>query len=387
MSERYLCLHCWRSLPRERAFYRCGGCAGNDVPDWMRPAAGSLQRFERLRRPWYRRLFAEETAPTRCPKHPDAELQLFCECRYPLGERAALGRGAPLALGVAGPRSSGKTLFLVTLMDELRRREIRGRKLGIVGLDDTEERFARLSAGFFESGAKPHATPPVDEEARAWDQSSGLPAGNFAWTIAVDENRRRPPPPMLLAVNDLGGETWGLPGHVRRELFDRYLGHVGSLVFLIDGTSLAADLGKPVEDAWDEAPPPGDRGTATRQWFARVLERLGRRARRTDLALVVSKADVLWDDGVLPKTGIGKEMRPEETAIERVLFEARRRDVVVEARRRFRSVRLFAVSSLGFRPQEGDVDGKHHLLRPPAPSGVVEPVAWLLAQRLPGLRR
>ncbi len=386
MSERYLCLHCWRSLPREHAFYRCEACAGADAPDWMRRAAGSLQRFERLHRPWYRRLFSEEAAPARCPKHPDANLQLYCECRYPLDERAALGRATPLALGVAGPRSSGKTLFLVTLMDELRRREIRGRKLGIVGLDDTEERFARLSAGFFETGSKPHATPPVDEEATAWDETSGLPAGNFAWTIAVDDGRRRPAPPMLLAVNDLGGETWGLPGHVRRELFDRYLGHVGSLVFLIDGTSLAADLGKPVEDAWDDAPPPGDRGTATRQWFARVLERLGRRSHRTDLALVVSKADVLWE-GVLPRAAGDNGKGPPEKAIEKVLFEARRRDVVVEARRRFRSVRLFAVSSLGFRPQPADVDGERHLVRPAEPSGVTDPVAWLLAQRLPGLRR
>lgn len=381
---RYLCLHCWRALERPDAYFLCAAC-DDDVerPAWMRRSGGALRRLRDVRRPWWSRLFADDGGDQGpCIRHPEAPFQLFCECGYPLSERAAV-RGAPLGLGIAGPRSSGKTLLVVTMMHELHGLELAGRPLGAVGLDDTESRFHELSAGFFDHGDKPYATAPVAAEVPPWDGE--MPPGNFAWTLTVGGGRRGAPP-ALVAVNDLGGETWGLAGHERRERFDRYLGHLGSLIYLLDGSSMAADLGYEVEDAWDASPPPGDRGAKARQWFERITGRLGRRARRVDLALTVSKADSLWvhDDWEGLRPGGDEEGR--EALLERLLLDAMRRDVLIEARERFRNVRLFAVSSLGFLPDHGDVDGAGHLRRRAHPSGVTEPLVWLLGQRLPALR-
>lgn len=383
-SARYLCLHCWRALERPDAYFLCAAC-DEDVqrPAWMRRSGGALRRLRDVRRPWWSRLFADDGGDQGpCPRHPDASFQLFCQCGYPLSERAAL-RGAPLGLGIAGPRSSGKTLLVVTMMKELHGLEL-DRPLGAVGLDDTESRFHELSAGFFDHGDKPYATAPVGAEAPRWDGE--MPPGNFAWTLSVGGTRRGAPP-ALVAVNDLGGETWGLPSYERRERFDRYLGHLGSLIYLLDGSSMAADLGYVVDDAWDASPPPGDRGATARQWFGRIAERLGRRARRVDLALTVSKADSLWihDDWERLRPH-GEDDDERQALLERLLREAQRRDVLIEARQRFRDVRLFAVSSLGFLPDRGDVDGEGHLRRRAHPSGVTEPLVWLLGRRLPALR-
>lgn len=401
MSTVHLCLNCWRTPSNEALYYRCDACGDRDLPAWMqRPGDGEgLRRVQTLKRPWYRRLLSDSSGPPQCPKHPSANLKLFCRCGYPLTERAALEQSTPFALGIAGPRSAGKTVYLITLMNEIRRLEIGRRKLGLVGLDDTEERLHQLAAGFYDHGEKPRATPPALSEAPAWEKgqhhansgqgNSGH--GNFGWTLTLDDGRRRPTPPMLIVASDVGGETWNLPGHQRQAFFDRYLDLVGSLILLVDGMALAADLGIAVEDAWDAHPPAGDRGAETRQHFSRVLERLGPRARRVDLAVAVSKADVLWQHGVLeknPLTASGKRRRralakPDpDNAIEKALFDSQRRDIVVEARRRFRSVGLFAFSSLGFLPAGDDVDEDVRLRRRAEPEGVSAPFVWLLEKRL-----
>ena len=381
MKEGYLCLNCWRASSRQDAFFRCESCDTAARPDWMQRRAGALRRVRDVRRPFWAALFADDRGGP-CARHPKASYQLFCECGYLLTERAAVRGGAPMGLGIAGPRSSGKTLLVITMMHELHRLEVAGHRLGLVGLDDTEARFHRLSADFFDHGDKPHATAPEEAVAASWDDTRELPPGNFCWTVALEGQRRVAP--LLLAVNDLGGETWGLRSDERRERFDRYLGHLGSLVFLVDGTSMAADLGIEVRDAWDRQPPAGDRGASTRQWFSRIEERLANRARKIDLAIVISKADSLWehDEGRALRAGaeIGDEDRQDVLA--RLLEASHRRSVVIDGRQRFRRVRLFAVSSLGFRPTRDDVDKRGRLKRPVDPAGVTEPVAWLLRQRL-----
>lgn len=394
MNPSFLCLNCWRALRRDAAWFRCDPCQDVERPDWLRHQNGALRPVRELRPPWYRALFSGSgSGSPRCPRHPDAELQLFCECRYPLSERSALRAGSALGFGIAGPRGSGKTLFMITLLHELRGLEIAGHQLGLVGLDDTEERFHRLSAELFDAGVKPDATPPEPPEPPRWTDGMEPPVNNFAWSIALQDGRRNARSSVLLAVNDLGGETWELPRHVRHPQVDRYLDHLGSLAFLVDGMAVAADLGLETEDAWDRSPPAGDRGARTRQCFSRVVERLGRRARRSDLALVVSKADGLWDHddwrGLHPGTEEGKEEVPDDerqALLEELLRRSRSRDVLIEARLRFRSVRLFAASSLGFRPGPEDVDDRGRLRRPIEPVGVTEPVEWLLKRRLAGLR-
>lgn len=390
MSERYLCLRCWRVVAREEAFYRCEACETRDQPTWMQTSSGARRRLGDAERPWYRRLFAEDAGPPGCPHHPAARIQLFCDCHYPLSERASFRHGAPLGLGIAGPRSSGKTLYLFTLLHELRRLDQASKRLGFVGIDDTEERFHALSAGFFDRGLKPDASREAERETQPWDERSGVGAANFAWRVTLaSSNGRRPGPATLLAVYDLAGESWKLPPYELRASFDRYLEQLGSLVYLIDGASLAADLGYPVDDAWDASPAAGDRGAQALQWFSRVAERLGSRSRQVDLALVISKVDALWNEAPWSALQPGGEVLDEaarEELLATLLQRSHRRDLLHEARSGFRRVRLFAASSLGFQPAPEDVSPERHLTRQVAPDGIIEPVLWLLEQRIKGLQ-
>lgn len=388
MSEAtFVCLNCWRTLPRAKTFFRCDACEGADLPPWMLTDTGALRRLEDVERPWLRRILTEDDGGG-CPRgHPEDRLHLFCDCGYPFSYRAAIGRGAPLGLGVAGARGSGKTLLLFTMVHELRRLEL-GQKIGLLGLDDSERRFHELSARFFDQGAKPEASWEADARPQPWNQRTGVPAGNFAWTLTLARDQRRGGS-ALLAVYDLGGETWRLPHHEPRETFDRYLQLLGSLVYLIDGGSLANDLGYRVEDAWDATAADVERRTLALQWFSGVLARLGGRSKKVDLALVVSKADGLWDhpewEDLRPGAEDVSDDRRQEL-LEELLLASRRRDILLEARRSFRRVRLFAASSLGFQPSLADVSSEGRLTRPIAPAGVTGPLLWLLSQRLKGLR-
>ena len=390
MSEAtYVCLNCWQTLPRGRTFFRCNACEPADLPPWMRAETGTVRRLDEVERPWWRRIFTEGDGGG-CPKgHSGDLLRLFCDCGYPFSERAAIGQAAPLGLGIAGARGSGKTLLLFTMIHELRRLELAGQKIGLLGLDDSERRFHELSARFFDLGAKPEASWEADAQPQPWDRRIGVSAGNFAWTLTLARDKRHTGGSALLAVYDLGGETWRLPHDEPREVFDRYLGLLGSLVYLIDGGSLAADLGHRVEDAWDARAADVERRTMALQWFSGVLARLGGRAKRVDLALVVSKADGLWGHPDWEELNPGIEGVPDnrrQELLEELLLQSRRRDILLQARKSFRRVRLFAASSLGFQPSAKDVGPEERLTRPITPAGVTEPLIWLLGQRLRRLR-
>jgi hypothetical protein len=77
-------------------------------------------------------------------------------CSQSVHEASRIRGKEPLALGVAGPRSAGKTLFTLNLIQQLRRRTVRGEPIGLMGLDTTEERFAAF-AGRLQQGEKPDA--------------------------------------------------------------------------------------------------------------------------------------------------------------------------------------------------------------------------------------
>src|SRR6185295_19925411 len=166
-------------------------------------------------------------------------------------------------------------------------------RYNLLGFDGTEERFGALSGQLLRQGQRPLITMPELGEALEFDTSH-----NFAWNVfETNRGRKRPTPRAVLAVYDVAGEVWGLPPHERSSRLDRYLGLLGYLVFVLDGASIAADLGLPTEDAWQANDFEREtRGATDLEWFDRVRQRLDHlnRQRRTDLALVISKADHLW---------------------------------------------------------------------------------------------
>ncbi len=390
MSERFLCLRCWRTPRREEALYRCAACEAGDtgpgaaqLPSWV-PAASGASSEKRpvadLLPPRWRRWLSDARVPEFCPDHPTTRLVLFCPCGRPLSTHRAL-TDEPFGLGFAGPRSSGKTLLTITSISALRGLATGARKnYGLLGFDGTEERFGALGGQLLRDGQRPTLTGPELGE-HAQNEALELDASrNFAWNVYEKiPGRERTPPRAVLAVYDVAGEVWGLPVSEGHSRLDRYLGLLGSLVFVLDGATIASDLGLPTEDAWH---PPGTkgeaRGASDLEWFDRVRQRLAhlKRRQRPDLALVVSKADYLWEEY--------PDLRgePSQEALEDLLRRTGRRDLLAAGGAEFRQAKLFAASSLGFRPGSEDVDAEGRLIRTPAPVGVTEPLLWLLGERM-----
>lgn len=423
MSRRYLCLACWRRLPQGEALARAGADDAA-VPAWMRaPGAGELRPVGEARGRGLAGVLLDDEPP------PADGADLFCACGAPLTARSALEGAEELGLGFAGPRAAGKTLLTLAAVRALDGARVAGERVSLFGVGDTPRRFRELAGDFLHEhrqAAATHPEPPPEQLVHGSGEITHL-----AWELFAGRGRERAG---LVAVYDLAGETWGLPAHERRERFDRYLGLVTSLVFVVDGASVAADLGLDPRDAWDPEPRRGDGGARDEEWLGAVLDRLGGRSREVDLAVALTKGDLLWEEprwaelrpeaaeegggaaggeGAGGEGGDGEEAAAEgvqrdaparreraaeddRAAAERVearsaavaaaLEESGRAGLLRAAEAHFREVALFGVSSLGFRPGPGDVDAAGRLLRAPRPAGVIEPLLWLLGRRVRALR-
>jgi hypothetical protein len=380
-GRRYLCLSCWRRLAEGEALYR-PAAAERLAAAWMRaPEEAGLRPVSELAGRGLARLLADDEGPALAER-----LELYCPCGEPLTARSALGGGEELGVGFAGPRAAGKTLLTITAVAALDGARVGEETVSLFAVGDTPRRFRDLAAGFLDHQRQPAASSP---EPPAEHLAAGAGAeANLCWELFAGSGRRRAG---LLAVYDLAGETWRLPSHERRERFDRYLALVSSLVFLVDGAMVARDLGLDPRDAWDPEPVRGERGQ-DEEWLARVLDRLGEGSRRVDLALTVSKADLLWNDprfaAQRPAEGAGEDGRegPGGEGVAAVLAASGRGGLLRAAEAHFRDVGRFAVSSLGFRPGPGDVGPDGRLLREPQPTGVTAPLLWLLGRRVRALR-
>lgn len=387
MSRRWLCVSCWRRLPAGELRYRPAE-AQSDLPEWMRPPrVEELRPLSELGRRGLGRLLAEDDGPV-----PEG-VTPYCACGQPLTARAALAGGEEMGLGFAGPRSSGKTLLTLTAVRELNGHRIGGEPVGLLGIGPTAARFRALTHRLFDEHRRPEPTLPEAARTRPGEGDQS----NFCWEVFAGRSADRLG---LLTVYDLAGETWRLPSHERRERLDRYLGLLTSLVLLVDGAAVGADLGLDARDAWVKSGQPAVSGAEDEEWLSAILDRIGARSREVDLAITLSKADLLWDEpawrALRPADG-GEAAVAEEgvtaaggeppddgrrEAIAEALDRSGRGGLVRAAESHFRSVELFAVSSLGFRPAPADVGEDDSLLRPVSPRGVVEPLVWLLGQRL-----
>ena len=331
--------------------------------------------------------------------------QLFCPCGASLGSNALLEGKASL-LGFAGARSAGKTVLLLSAIHQLdRAAAVGGQEISLLGVGDTEERLRGLRRRFFVDRQKPDATVPEEETSPAgannsycWKlRTSSLPSptpGSLSAVAAASaeaaradarERARKGGTAQLFGIFDVAGESWRDLKRQGNGRLLRYLDLLGLLVFVVDGAALADDLGFDSRDAWNDGGPRGDLGAADLQIFSALCERLGDRTREIALAIVISKADLLWQAERFSELGPDSALAEGERQelISRLLKESYRGSLLPEARERFRRVGLFAASGLGFRPAADDVGQDRSLVRQPRPHGVLEPLYFLLEDSLP----
>jgi len=388
VSQEYLCHKCWHRAPLEKLLYRSRGRKGGveeDRPHWVRnPRSQGLRPVTDLLGPRLRRTLRQFFGEDSQALQSQGQVVLHCPvCQEPLSDRNVVQGNHTAFLGIFGPRTSGKTLFMISLIQELSHQQIEGKTLGLVGLGDSYERLNVL-ADQLRRGERPERTLP-----EGIDPSK---LQSFAWQLQVAGLDHRRTPPSLLSMYDMSGEDLAQPYEEDLPVLENYCRAVTSMVFLIDGKAVTQDLRLPVKDAWDPDERPGATATAEVDVLRNVRDRIGehRAKQAVDLALVLSKADYLWDragwKGLKPEN---HQMAGEgfEQLMQKLLADSGRSGLMTEARG-FRQVRLFAASSLGFRPGKSDVkNGRLTSIGKINPCGVTDAVVWLLGLRLQALRR
>lgn len=322
---RYLCKDCWIAHTPATLLARCHVCDANahiQRLDPLESLAGTAQPAP------------GERPELVCRRHPTEPLDIFCgECRRPLSPRTLFNDRSVIA--VLGATGSGKTSLLWVLNQRLR--GANGLPLQIrQSLGDSDEQLEQAVRDLYISG-----------QARATARQDAI-ARNYAWELMT--TLQRPRRSALVAFHDAAGEVWNDLDRLPREEFERlyrYLDLVGSVIFLIDGERLAETL----------AGAQGRRPTAQAQQaeaqeiaiLDAIERRLKLRRSETPVAVVISKADVLWDD---PRWAVfrGESDAPlaDVQAAARALLEAAGRGAIVNAFDQvFGATGYFAVSAFG----------------------------------------
>ncbi len=329
---RYLCKDCWIAHTPATLLARCHVCDAN----------ANIRRLD----PLQSLAATTETAPGErpelvCRRHPAEALEIFCgECRHPLSPRSLLNERSVMA--VLGATGSGKTCLLWALRQHLA--GANGLPLQIrQSLGDSDEQLETAVQALFIAG-----------QARTTQRQDAV-TRNYAWELMTTVQPRRS---ALVAFHDAAGEVWNDLDRLPRDGFEkllRYLDLIGGVIFLIDGEQLAETLTEP-------------RGRSTRSHAARIesqeiaivdalARRLGPRKRETPVAVVVSKADVLWDDSrwaVFRPGQAGRESRDVSAAVKALLAAANRGAIAAAFEESFGAVGYFAVSAFGRSIATGD---------------------------------
>lgn len=354
---RYLCKDCWIAHTPATLLARCQICDAN----------ANIRRLD----PLQSLAATTETAPGERPelvcRHHSAEaLEIFCgACRRSISPRSLLNDRSVIA--VLGATGSGKTSLLWVLSQRLR--VANGLPLQIrQALGDSDEQLDEAVSDLYISG-QARTTPRQDAITR-----------NYAWELMT--TAQRPRRSALVAFHDAAGTVWNDLERLPRAEFERlyrYLDLIGSVIFLIDGERLAETLANP-HDRRLRAQAEG----AESQEIAIVdaIERkLGPRKRETSVAVVISKADVLWDDGRWAVFRAGSEERKSEAvaAAVRTLLETAGRGAIVNAfEEAFGAVGYFAVSAFGRRVVAGEPLSADSI----EPARIEEPLLALIGEEV-----
>jgi len=338
MNDKYLCLNCWR-------ISHVNDLIGQ--PHWREPPDGRLGDL-------YPHSFWRQTLLGLAPKDPyqlavQDDREVKCKCGEPMPECAKLPTERVSAIRIIGPKNSGKTFFLITMLDSFNR--MQSEEMALRGICDTSQRFGQISSALLKDRRRPEANV------------TGEP---YAWKIMDAQVEQHP----MLAFHDFGGQIWEQVDRNIPENLTNYLALPGHLILVLDGARIARDLNLAFQDA-----NPGDSVDDLS-----ILEHITKNWNRQDynntkLALVITKADILWEEYPVLREACASLSKTDEKQeyLRQFIIKSGRKALVIFVEQRFRDACIFASSSLGFCPEERD-----QFERQPEPLGTLLPLLWLL---------
>jgi RecA/RadA recombinase len=257
----------------------------------------------------------------------DDKLTVECECGAQIPEYTKLRdvQNRTSAIRIAGPTGSGKTLFMTTMVNNFQQMQLN--RVVPYGIYKTEERFAEFSNALLNEGQRPAPTLENTGERYVW---------KFLDT-------RKPP----LIIQDIGGDIWE---QANQEIISNYLKLPGYLIFVLDGATIADDIPDlNSTDAWEASPRAGDRGLKDKTILKNIIEYWDKDKNRiykpTKLALVITKADRLWDKYPVLQQACASlsETKNQQDEIKEVLIKSGRHALLVIAEKYFKNkCRVFA---------------------------------------------
>jgi hypothetical protein len=206
-------------------------------------------------------------------------------------------------------------------------------------LGDSDEQMMRSVREIFDYG-RLNATPATDADVR-----------NYAWEVTNAAGETT-----VLAFHDAAGEVWiGLPklSRTANPRLHGYLELVGSVIFGIDGARVAEALETNARH-----------GMASPQLRSALIHELAiadamsyrmvPRRQSMPAAVVITKADMLWDreDCAAFQPSSGADAETIDRAAREVLLKASRQQLVQTLTATFDPLRFFAVSAFGSTPRD-----------------------------------
>jgi energy-coupling factor transporter ATP-binding protein EcfA2 len=314
---RFLCKNCWIAHEPPTLLGRCKRCEVNTQIERLDPLGSKMS--------------TASAGPIVCKLHPSEPLDVYCgACRQPVPARTLVGERSVIAL--LGDTGSGKTSFLWVLSRWLRQPNDAGVFIR-QAFGDSDEQMAKAIRGVLDHG-RMRATPATDANVR-----------NSAWELTTGPRSTN-----VIAFHDAAGEVWNDLTDLSRSEYDRfyrYLDLVGSIIFAIDGARVAETL-----DARGSTQP-----AAARAHEISIIDAVSRRIRargeRMPAAVVVTKADMLWDrpEWTVFQEASGADGETVGRAARELLMQAGRQALVDVLEETFAPVRFFAVSAFGQPPQ------------------------------------
>jgi|GEM_PF-1732065 len=323
---RVLCKDCWLAHEAATLLARCKECEANTQISRLDPleSKGGAGPFPR-------------SGPLVCRHHPSEPLDIYCgTCRAELSPRALIGEKGVVAL--VGDTYSGKTSLLWVLSERLRQMNPAGAYIR-QSIGDSDEQMANAVQSIFSRG-RMTATPATDADVR-----------NYAWELVLPSGGSH-----VIAFHDAAGEIWNELAKLSRTSYDgfyRYLDLAGSFLFAVDGERLRESI-----DALARGGISTPQERAAQVHEISIIDAIARRMRAANrampLAVVVTKADILWDDDPWTafRPGSGASGDAIDATVRDLLRTAGRQSLMNAIEDSFAPVRYFAISAFGSVAQE-----------------------------------